>query len=198
MELNYLSSVDNSDDLDHLPFLIPKSTIVDGLAFIGLSLSRFNETPNCHSLTETRQSAFDFNEVQDRRYEFVGSTGDDGWLVGGGEPLVGSHKLPNKDSAHVEIMRVGTFDPSRGGVSMEEIQSLLSSGKILVPQMKVMPTAVVSSSHQPPELEVRFDLEREDSLPCEEWPNWQLMFLHNQLFEHFHYPARFCPGAFHM
>jgi len=187
-----------SDELDLLPFLIPESTKVDGLAFIGLSLSRSNDSPHCHPLTVTRQSVFDFNEVQDRKYAYVGTTGDDGWLVGGGEPEIGSCKLPNKDSAHVEIMRVGTLDTSLGGVSIQDIEDLLSSGKVLIPLMMVMPTAVTKSWHQPPELEVRFDLERVDSLPFEQWPNWQLIFLHNQLFEHFNFPARFCPGPFHM
>ena len=27
--------------------------------------------------------------------------------------------------------------------------------------------------------------------------NWQLRYLHNQLFDKFEFPARFCPGAFH-
>ena len=43
------------------------------------------------------------------------SSNDDGWLVGGGEPgPPKSYKLASKDSAHVEIMRIGTYNPEWG------------------------------------------------------------------------------------
>ena len=78
--------------------------------------------------------------------------------------------------------------------------SVLQSGKILIPQIEVLPTAVVANKDSPPELEIRFDMpfgpdfEVMDSpLP----PNWALRFIHNQLFKHFQNPSRFCPGAFH-
>ena len=77
---------------------------------------------------------------------------------------------------------------------------VLMSGKILIPQIEVLPTAVVANPDTPPELEIRFDMpygpDFEDMkavLP----PNWQLRFIHNQLFKHFYNPSRFCPGAFH-
>ena len=58
------------------------------------------------------KSAFDLNAVQDREYEYIFSTNDDGWLVGGGEPgPPRSYKLPAPDSAHVELMRIGTYNP---------------------------------------------------------------------------------------
>jgi hypothetical protein len=84
---------------------------VDGLAFLGLSLSRKSEEGHPDSITH--QTAFDLNEVIDRKYEYLASTNDDGWLVGGGEPgPPKSYKLPAKDSAHVEIMRIGTYNPA--------------------------------------------------------------------------------------
>lgn len=72
------------------------------------------------------------------------------------------------------------------------------SGKILIPQIDVVPTAVVANPNTPPELEIRFDmipsrLDRQSFLPL----NWQLRFIHNQLFKYFEFPSRFCPGAFH-
>jgi hypothetical protein len=74
---------------------------------------------------------------------------------------------------------------------------VLRSGKILIPDMMVVPTAVVVNGDVPPELEIRFDLvddpQHGDVLPV----NWQLRFVHNQLFQHFQFPSRFCPGAFH-
>ena len=77
---------------------------------------------------------------------------------------------------------------------------VLRSGKILIPQIEVIPTAVVANGDRPPELEIRFDMpygpdfvDMKAKLP----PNWQLRFIHNQLFKHFYNPSRFCPGAFH-
>ena len=51
---------------------------------IGLSLSRRNATVG-HPDTVTRQTAFDFNELQDRSYKYVSSTDSTGWRAGGGE-----------------------------------------------------------------------------------------------------------------
>jgi len=95
------------------PYLDIKKMKYDGLAFIGLSLSRYHTVDGSNCASITRQEAFDFNEIQDRSYKFVASTNDDGWLAGGGESLE-SYKLPNLDSAHCEIMRIGTFEESLG------------------------------------------------------------------------------------
>ena len=57
------------------------------------------------------------------------------------------------------------------------------NGSILIPHVAVVPTGVVDNGMAPPEIEVRFDLERLSDKPVEEWPNWHLAFLHNQLFE---------------
>lgn len=67
------------------PVLDPTKSKVDGLAFLGLSLSRRSEQGHPDSITH--QTAFDFNEVIDRDYTHIFSTNDDGWLVGGGEPV---------------------------------------------------------------------------------------------------------------
>lgn len=182
------------------PVLDPSKSKVDGLAFLGLSLTRHSALG--HPDSETHQEAFDLNEVLDRDYEFIFSTNDDGWLVGGGEPgPPRSYKLAAKDSSHVEIIRIGTYREDWGGVPQEEIIKVMSSGEILIPQIEVLPTAVVANPDKPPELEIRFDMEPEipnfhdDSAPLP--LNWQLRFLHNQLFKRFIFPSRFCPGAFH-
>jgi hypothetical protein len=90
------------------PLLDAASTKEDGLAFIGLSLSRHSASL-CHGGTqqsarenarsETRQCQIDFDLLQDRQYRYVCSTSDDGWLAGGGEGERG-HKIPAPDSAH--------------------------------------------------------------------------------------------------
>lgn len=184
------------------PVLDPNNSKFDGLAFLGLSLAR--KSAQGHPDSQTHQVAFDLNAVQDREYEHIFSTNDDGWLVGGGEPgPPRSYKLPAPDSAHVELMRIGTYNPLWGGVSKEVIVDALKVGKILIPEITVTPTAVVANGDQPPELEIRFDMEPalnwdpdQDALPP--LPvNWQLRFVHNQLFRLFQFPSRFCPGAFH-
>eukprot|EP00957_Ditylum_brightwellii_P201600 15326345-Ditylum_brightwellii.AAC.1 len=102
------------------PYLDHKKTKVDGLAFVGLSLTRKSDVGNAGSITH--QEAFDLNDVLDRDYEFLMSSNDDGWLVGGGEPgPPTSYKLAAKDSSHVEIMRIGTYRPDWGGISEEDI-----------------------------------------------------------------------------
>lgn len=182
------------------PYLDHKKTKVDGLAFVGLSLTRKSDVGNADSITH--QEAFDLNDVLDRDYEFLMSSNDDGWLVGGGEPgPPTSYKLAAKDSSHVEIMRIGTYRPDWGGISEEDIVSALNSGKILIPQMEVVPTAVVANPDTPPELEIRFDMDPPipdfDDLSTPLPDNWCIRFVHNQLFKYFEFPSRFCPGPFH-
>lgn len=181
------------------PVLKPDASKVDGLAFLGLSLAR--KSDRGHPESVTHQIAFDLNDVIDRSYEYIQATDDNGWLVGGGEPgPPKSYKLAAKDSAHVEIMRIGTYNPEWGGITEKEIIEVIKSGKILIPQVEVLPTAIVANGDKPPELEIRFDMphgpdfvDMEADLP----PNWQLRFIHNQLFKHFYNPSRFCPDAFH-
>jgi len=180
--------------------LDPSKSEVDGLAFLGLSLARNSERG--HPKSETHQEAFDLNKVLDRDYEFIFSTDDNGWLVGGGEPgPPTTYKLAAKDSAHVEIMRIGTYVKEWGGVPQEDIIRIMSSGEILIPQIEALPTAVVPNPDKPPELEIRFDMEPDcpdfDDVEAPLPINWQIRFLHNQLFKAFTFPSRFCPGAFH-
>lgn len=80
-------------------------------------------------------------------------------------------------------------------------RSAIQSGKVLIPQIEVVPTGVVANPDNPPELEIRFDMDPAipnfDNPEAELPVNWQLRFIHNQLFKHFIFPSRFCPGPFH-
>jgi len=182
------------------PVLDPSKSRVDGLAFLGLSLTRHSLEGHQDSITH--QTAFDLNEVQDREYEYIFSSNDDGWLVGGGEPgPPKSYKLAAKDTAHVEIMRIGTYNEGLGGIELDEIVRVMNSGKILIPQMEILPTAVVANADMPPELEVRFDMRpnaANENINTQLPTNWCLRFVHNQLFQHFNFPSRFCPSAFNL
>ena len=77
----------------------------------------------------------------------------------------------------------------------------MASGNILIPEIDVVPTAVVANGDKPPELEIRFDMDPAvpdfDDIDAPLPVNWQLKFIHNQLFKHFQFPSRFCPGPFH-
>lgn len=184
------------------PFLDPSQCKVDGTAFLGVSLRRRSEQGHPDSVTH--QVTLDLSELVDRNNDFIISSNDDGWLVGGGEPS--PYKLAATDSAHIELMHIGTFQPEWGGISQEEIVSILQSGQILIPEIEVLPTAVVTTQHEhPPDLEIRFDMESyqcvqdflrnptTSPLPA----NWALRFVHNQLFQYFRFPSRYCPDAFH-
>jgi hypothetical protein len=59
-----------------------RQNINTGLAFIGLSLTRYNDSEFSNKRSVTRQSQFDFNLLQDREYKYFCSTNDDGWLAG--------------------------------------------------------------------------------------------------------------------
>jgi hypothetical protein len=118
-----------------------------------------------------------------QQYKYIFSTNDDGWLVGGGEPgPPKSYKLAAADSAHVEIMRIGTYEKSWGGLDRQSILDTLKAGKIKIPHIM-----------DPKELQAFLADPENAKLPV----NWPLRFLQNQLFKEFSFSSRFTPGAFH-
>ena len=217
-------------------------------------------------MSVSRQTAFDFDLLQDRDYKYFCSTNDDGWLVGkriynvitgenyvsivsftvvssstvydivcffkfclhvccfvGGGENGDSFKLENADSAHIEICRIGSFNEAWGGVPLSFLERIMSDGTIKIPVMAVLPTGIIENSDLPPEVEVRFDLKKIkinlddeirriisnnrkiadggsgcESADFENIANWQLRFVHNQLFHILENSNRFCPGAHHM
>jgi hypothetical protein len=67
----------------HGPPLLDKvNNGIEGLAFIGLSLSRHTSGIFSNDNSVSRQTQFDFDLLQDREYKYFCSTNDDGWLVG--------------------------------------------------------------------------------------------------------------------
>ncbi len=56
---------------------------VEGLAFLGLNLTRHYtpaEESRANLASISRQTQFDFNEIQDRNYEYFVATNDDGQI----------------------------------------------------------------------------------------------------------------------
>eukprot|EP00804_Cyclotella_cryptica_P002414 CCRYP_004102-RA/>CCRYP_004102-RA protein AED:0.02 eAED:0.02 QI:0/0/0/1/1/1/2/0/848 len=188
---------------------------------IGLCLSR-RDTELGHPDTITRQTAFDFNELQDRDYKFVSSTDSSGWLAGGGEKGGGhtgvakNHELENgtslgfvhsdsnlgsksydsegigtakhssqkiaaPDKVHIPIIKIN----AESSAAVDEIISLLARGEVFIPHVSILPEALSVNGSSPPDLVVRFDCEKNDDANPEDWPNWCLEFLHNQLYDCF-------------
>jgi len=176
---------------------------------IGLSLSRRHSTQG-HPDTVTRQTAFDFNELQDRSYKYVSSTDSSGWRAGGGEvggnpaetptnasqmedaldvdksgnghaPNAAAHKVAAPDTVHIPIIHIDAASPA----AVDQIIAALARGEVFIPHMSILPEALSVNGVSPPDLVVRFGCERNDDLPPDEWPNWCLEFMHNQLYEYF-------------
>lgn len=78
------------------------------------------------------------------------------------------------------------------------IDALIAQNRLLIPHIALLPACVQCNDDSPPEVELKFVMECTDKDKPETWPNWQLQFLHNQLFRLLEYPGRFCPSAFHM
>jgi hypothetical protein len=195
---------------------------------IGLSLSRRHSIG--HPDTVTRQTAFDFNELQDRQYKYVSSTDSSGWRAGGGErggpqatptnihgddntsegetfgntntvlhssqqkqqqqhpstPTTPqgpkNYKIAAPDTVHIPIIHIDAESPQQ----VDFIISALARGEIFIPHMAVLPEALSVNGISPPDLVVRFGTERNDDVPPDDWPNWCLEFMHNQLYEYFY------------
>ncbi len=173
---------------------------------IGLMLSRRDSAAG-HLDTITRQSAFDFNDLQDREYKYVSSTDPSGWRAGGGEkggpPNMNdsiatsmsdesemdnngmktpqAQKIPGPDNVHIPIIHIDCESEA----AVNSVIAALARGEVFIPHMSVMPEALGVDGISPPDLVVRFGCERNDDFPPEEWPNWCLEFMHNQLYEYF-------------
>ena len=145
---------------------------------IGLCLSQAHPEMG-HPSTVTRQTAFDFNDLQDRKYRYVSSTDEHGWRAGGGEKK-GADKVATPDVVHIPILRLDC----RTSEEVDQIVAILAKGDVFIPHMSVQPESLCVTSSSPPDLVVRFGCERNDDVPPHEWPNWGLEFVHNQLYEY--------------
>ena len=148
---------------------------------IGLSLSRRDDSVG-HSDTVTRQTSFDFNELQDRAYKYVSSTDTSGWRAGGGESGKCGQKNASPDTVCIPILEL----ECDGEHVVDAVIAALARGDVFIPHMSVIPESLcVESRTSPPDLILKFGCERNEDTPPEEWPNWCLEFMHNQLYENF-------------
>lgn len=98
----------------------------EGLSFIGVSFSVNTQYGNPYSYQLCDQ--FPMENLIDRSYQYIMSMDEDGWLVGGGyKQFDTSGKMPYVDSAHTELLRIGSLDSSKGGTSLSQVYSALSS-----------------------------------------------------------------------
>jgi len=168
---------------------------------IGLSLSR-RDVALGHPATVTRQTAFDLNQLQDREYKYVSSTDAMGWRGGGGEgpvpntddandpkdapnpaqpPPSQQPKTEASDTVHVPISTIDCASSAQ----VDQVVAALARGEVFIPHMSVLPASLGVNGVSPPDLVLNFACERNDDLPPEEWPNWCLEFMHNQLYDYF-------------
>jgi hypothetical protein len=176
---------------------------------IGVCLSRRHAGIG-HSDTVTRQSAFDFNELQDRDYKYVSSTDVRGWRAGGGERggvVINNNTTSfnnslrdtndERDTTHVQPEpqeKVAAPDQTYLPIlhidadsqdAVDAVIEALARGDVFIPHMAVLPEALAVTGISPPDLVLRFGCERNEDTPPDEWPNWCLEFMHNQLYEYF-------------
>jgi hypothetical protein len=116
---------DNDGDCSH-----------DGLSFIGLSFSVNTANGNPYSYQLCDQ--FPMENIIDRKYEYIMSMDEDGWLVGGGYKTFDySGKMPYIDSSHTEILRIGNLDPNTGGTTMQQVYTAMA--EITFPPLPIYP-----------------------------------------------------------
>lgn len=98
----------------------PYQCVPWGLVFLGMSMSHnydenYDGFPNESSYNEasvTHQAKFNIDRVQDRLFQYISGTNDDGWLAGGGESTssaFSSMRLPAPDTSHIELAHLGAL-----------------------------------------------------------------------------------------
>jgi len=109
---------------------------VDGLAFIGYSFSVNTAYGNPYSYQLNDQ--FPMENIIDRKYDYIMSMDEDGWLVGGGYKAFDySGKMPYIDSSHTELLRVGSMNPDTGGTTIDSVYSAMAD--VTFPPFEVFP-----------------------------------------------------------
>jgi hypothetical protein len=191
-------------DFNHVVSQLSHSSVQPGenatgehSVIIGLCLSRRNNDMG-HPDTVSRQTAFEFNALQDRGYKYVSDTDEHGWRAGGGEPgcaykvnddgasdnsaaSVGADKIPSPDTAYLPIIQIDAQSEQQ----VDLIVHALAKGEVFIPHMGILPESLGVNGTSPPDLVVKFGCERNEDVPPEEWPNWCIEFLHNQLYDYF-------------
>jgi hypothetical protein len=152
---------------------------------IGVALSQRNESHG-HPDTVTRQTVYDFNALQDRDYKYVSGTSS-GWRGGGGDKDPANHNVV-VDTTHIPIIRLDCDSEA----AVDTVIAALAAGEIFIPHMSILPEALAADNSVrggPPDVVVKFGCERntcdDDDMHPDEWPNWCLEFMHNQLYEYF-------------
>jgi len=121
----------------------PETPMGEHSVTIGLCLSRRSSVGNNDTIT--RQTAFDFNELQDREYNYVSSTDANGWRAGGGEPGGASAscsgcKSVAPDVVHIPIIQID----AESAKAIDNIIAVLARGEVFIPHMAMIPEALAS------------------------------------------------------
>ena len=131
---------------------------------IGLTLSQ-NQLVTGHDNPDTCQEAFDFNKLYDEHEEHITSMDVLAWR--------------NVKKACLPIIQIDCESQAQ----VDKVVEMLANGEIYIPCMSILPESIIHSKSK--DLMVGFACHRDESLFPEEWSNWCLEFVHNQLYESF-------------
>ena len=136
------------------------------------------------NLSDNWMAPFCFSALQDTECKYVESVQWQ-WLAGGDGGGNGS-----KEKVYLPIIEIDTSSASE----VDQIVSSLAAGDIIIPKVSILPTKlscrIISiSSHsnvkETFDLVLQFELKMTSSTNPDEWANWSLQFLHNQLHDSF-------------
>jgi hypothetical protein len=136
------------------------------------------------NLSNNWKVPFDFSAFQDTECKYVESVQ---WLAGGGGGD-GYWTSKSKKKVFLPIIEINASSASE----VDEIVSSLAARDIIIPKVSLLPTKLRivqdnqnhSNGKETFDLVLQFQLKNMSSNP-EDWPNWSLQFLHNQLQDSF-------------
>lgn len=143
------------------------------------SISRKHNVVIGVSLSNNWIVPFDFSALQDTERKYVESVR---WLAGDGRV--------DNEKVFLPIIEINASSSSE----VDDIVCSLASQDIIIPKVAILPTKlrcrIAQDNERPPDKKEAFDLVlqfelKKTSSNAEEWPNWSLQFLHNQLYDYF-------------
>ncbi len=132
------------------------------------------------NLSSNWMSPFDFSALQDIECKYIASVQ---WLTCDGSiDSVGARKSKGKDTAVLPIIVINTSSAA----DVNEIVSSMAAEEIIIPKVSLVPTKLSCRTNQDGtfDLALQFQLKKTSTNP-EDWANWSLQFIQNQLHDSF-------------
>lgn len=135
------------------------------------------------NLSNNWMKPFDYTALQDDECKYVESIQ---WVANGG----GNYGIDTSRSVEKVFLPIVEVNAS-SAASVDKIVSSLAAEDIIIPKVSILPTKLScrvvkdnQSGKETFDLVLLFQLKKSSSNP-EEWANWSLQFLHNQLYDSF-------------